>query len=143
MVRIIDENVKIRNLLVSTCDDLPYNQRWFYTDDLINRQQIMKNKSFKQIDFLLRKSIISNQLKRLYVYRTKVIVKSLNSLDKLIHLEIHASDIERKADDVLKLPMLEILHLGKPKKSFCQDLIIDSPKLQSLKLGSFLDGWLH
>ena len=131
--RIISWNLRIKKLVISTID-LPYNTRWFYTYDQISLQHFIKSKSFRHFDLLIKQSMISNQLKRLYIYKIKLLLESLNSFKKLVHLEIINSEIKSKTgNNVLRLPMLECLNLHRP--SFFLTLIVDSFKLQRLRFG--------
>ena len=145
--QLINENVKIENLVISTYDDLPYNRRWFYTYDLVSLQQLIENKSFRQTSLLLKQSIISNQLKRLYIYEAQILLEVLNSFDKLIHLEMIDFAVESiTRNNVLRLPMLEILYLEWSNEFGLENLlVIDLPKLRRFKLqsscihGSFME----
>ena len=120
---IINENVKIKELVISTNYDLPPNRRWFYSYDLINLQNLIKYDLFhNELDnndsdntdsnnnvYLNLNQPILGQLKQLCIFNTKIILETLNSLDRLAHLEIFKSEIKSITDNnVLSLPMLEI-----------------------------------
>ena len=119
--QIINENVRINDLVISTQDDLPYNRRWFYTCDLINLKDSIKYVSNYNIylNLNLNKPVLS-QLKQLFISYTPITLKTLNSLDRLVHLEIIECKIENifsffpeciSDNNVLSLPMLEIFNL--------------------------------
>ena len=137
--QIINENVKIKELVISTHVDSPYNRRWFYTYDLISPQNLIKydadlDDSIRsdQPSLNLNKPIL-DQLKQLYLYFTRITLETLNSLDRLVHLEIVYSKIMNITENnVLRLPMLEILNLY--WSGYDNKILIDSTKLQRLKL---------
>ena len=136
--RIINGNVRIKDLVLSNCDDLPYNRRWFYTYDLVSLQRLMKRDSFQNANLFLEQSIISNQLKRLYIYQANLTFDLLNSFQKLVHLEIIDSELNcMVGDNVLRLPMLEILNLDRPIIRHFYNIIVDSPKLRRLRFTAF------
>ena len=151
----INGNVRIKDLVLSNGDSVPYNTIWFYTYDLINLQNLVKynlyddcldNTDSDNTDpdntdsdnnvYLLNLNLnqpILGQLKQLYISGTEITLKTLNSLDQLVHLEIFYSYIYDTTDNnVLSLPLLEILNFDSPEDN--QYLIIDSTKLQRLRL---------
>ena len=126
--QIINENVRIKELVISNHHYVPCNRRWFYTCDLISLQNLYENYFNMNQPFL-------SQLKQLFIYDIKITSDTLNSLDRLVHLEIIDSYIYSKTDKkVLRLPMLEILNLH--LSGYNDVLLIDSTKLQRLKLYS-------
>ena len=40
--KIINGNVRIKELVISSHDRVPYNTRWFYTYDLINLENLVR-----------------------------------------------------------------------------------------------------
>ena len=128
----INENVSIKDLALTSDYDLLYSRRWFYTYDLINLQNLIKYVLHDNVYLNLNQPILS-QLKQLFIYKTKISLETLNSLDGLVHLEIFKSEIKSITENnVLSLPMLEILNLN--WSEYDNNLLIDSKKLQRLKL---------
>ena len=128
---IINQNTRIKHIVIST-NDLPYNRRWFYTCHLLSLKNLIKY-DFDYIN--LNKPIILAQLKQLYIYKSDITLEKLNSLDRLVHLEIMKSKIKSLVvNDILRLPMLETLNLD---WSNLDRLIIDSTRLQRLKLNRY------
>ena len=143
--QIINENVKIKDLVVSAHDYLPCNRRWFYTWDLIKPQNLVKYNWNNNVYFNLHGLIILDQfkyLKRLCIFKSNVTLETLNSLNQLVHLEIIESRIKSITDNnILSLPMLEILNLDAPKFDLAP--LIDSIKLQRLKISRFFVELVH
>ena len=134
--QIINENVRIKELVISTHDYVPYNTRWFYTCDLISLQHLIKYDYHSNVYLNLNQPFLS-KLKLLYINDTGISLETLNSLDQLVHLEIIDSNIYRTTDnDVLSLPLLEILNCDEDvdAASHHEYLTIDSTKLQRLRL---------
>ena len=84
--QIINGNVRIKELVITTHGSQP-NRRWFYTYDLINLQKLVRYDSDNNVNLNLNKLILG-QLKQLYIFNTTITLETLNSLDRLIHLEI-------------------------------------------------------
>ena len=128
----INENVRIKELVIAPHDCAPYHRRWFYTCDLISLQNLIKYDYHCNVYFNLNQPFLS-KLKQLYLYYIGISLETLNSLDQLVHLEIIDSYIDSITDkDVLSLPMLEIFNY---EDSECNEyIIIDSTKLQRLRL---------
>ena len=143
--QIINENVKIKDLVISDQNDLPYNRICFYTCDQIRLQHLIKCNSNNNVYFNLNRPAILSQfkhLKQLYIYKSNVTLETLNSLDGLVHLEIKYSKIKSLArKKELSLPMLEILNLDATKFYFAP--VIDSVKLQRLRLINFVVKLVH
>ena len=131
----INENVEIKDLVITPHDHLPANRRWFYTYDLISLQNLFKHDLVQNVCLNLNQPILS-QLKQLYINNNIVTLEALNSLDRLIHLEIAYSKIKCLTDNnVLRLPMLEILNLHDP--NFDKKVRLDLTNLQALKFYGF------
>ena len=131
----INGNVRIQHLVLSTGHyDFPPNKRWFYTYELISIQNVIKYVLDDNVYLNLKQSILS-ELRQLYIDNTTIILETLNSLDRLVHLEISFSEVESIMDNnVLRLPMLEILALYWFDGA---NLLIDSTKLHALKLRGY------
>ena len=133
----INENLRIKELVISTrYDHSQTKKRWFYTYDLVNLQNLFECVLDFKIYLNLNQPIIG-QLKQLCIYGVIITLKTLNSLERLVHLEIIETRLKGTDNDVLSLPMLEILYLNKLKygiySSYRYNLLIDSAKLQVLK----------
>ena len=129
---IINGNVRIKDLVISSHHYVPYNTRWFYTCDLISLQHLIKYDYYSNVYLNLNKPFVS-KFKQLYLYYIGISLEILNSLNQLVHLEINHSYIYHTTDNsVLSLPMLEILNFDSPE--YNKYLIIDSTKLQRLRL---------
>ena len=133
--KIINANVRIKHLVISTHDHVPYNRRWFYTCNLISPQHLIKYDYAVNVYIKLNQPFLS-QLKQLYIKICKITLETLNSLDRLVHLEMLNCEIKSIAKkNVLRLPMLESLNLYFERFK----LLIDSPKLKALKFTSGVD----
>ena len=129
----INGNVRIKDLVMTT-HDLSPNRRWFYTYDLINLQNLLEYDLDVNVYLNLNQPILG-QLKQLCIFNTRIILETLNSLDRLAHLEIVNSEIKSITENnVLSLPMLEILNLDLNWSKNHNNLIIDSTKLRAIKL---------
>ena len=143
---IIVNHVRIKDeLVVSDCDYLPLNRRWFYTYHFISLYNLIKFECLDQIEFMLNQSIISNQLKQFYVYESCISFKLLNHFKRLEQLEIVKSFIQNEhGENILKLPNLKIffirfLHLPEShlRSKLTQNLVFDLPNLRKLKIDGF------
>ena len=82
---------------------------------------------------------ILKQLKQLGIYGITINLETLNSLGRLVHLEIVKCEIEELHNNVLSLSLLEILKLDTLKYIGFKNLLVASTKLQRLKLkGSYV-----
>ena len=137
----INDNVKIEHLVLSNNGHVPYNRIFFYTWHPINLQHLIEYDM--EDDYLnFDRPLILSQLKQLYIKSCNITLETLNSLDGLVHLEIINSEIMSIANsDVLRLPMLEILNLNESDND--SNLLVDSTKLQALKICTFCVDLVH
>ena len=146
---IIQNHVKINELIVSNSFYLPFNKIWFHRCELINFQNLIKTNCIHHTEFVLNQPLISNRLQHLYIYQTDISVKLLNRFDKLRRLEV--SLMSQIIDDdcaVVKLSNLKVfcIQFFNEKHSFLEDLEFDLPSLQrlridGLKFSTFFDGF--
>ena len=140
--RIINENVRIKDLVISNNGHVPYNRIFFYTWHPINLQHLIEY-DIRDEYLNFNQPLILSQLKQLYIKSCNITLETLNSFDRLVHLEIIKSEIKSISDDnVLRLPTLEILNLFEPENND-NNLLVDATKLQALKIGSFCVDLVH
>ena len=147
--QIINKNVRIKDLVITDYNHLPYtNRKWLYTCDLISLQNLIKYEpDYEFVSYInFNQPLILSQLKQLFIYWIPITLETLNSLDGLVHLEIIYSQIKSIANDnnVLRLPMLETLSLiGLNIYNIHENLLIDSTKLERLKIYDFDFNLVH
>lgn len=118
---VINSYLRLKQLVVIRKAIVPSFRKWFGTSDSVDCRHVLTATNIH----LMESSIFSG-LKQLFVYKTTVPIKLVNSLVRLERLELEYSFLETsKTENSLKLPELRIAQLYES----CGGLVVCAPKL--------------
>lgn len=122
---VINSFLRLKQLVVIRKAIVPSFRKWFGTSDSVDCGQVLTANNVH-----LMNSSMFFGLKRLFVYKTTVPIRLVNSLVRLERLELEYSFLaSSKTENELKLPELRIAQLYES----CGGLIICAPKLLKLQ----------